>query len=194
MKIILAIGPDNISKDVFKEDNSNLFICWGFTPLSTLFQLYNGNSSLIHEENSKEILPTKLFKKTILTFLTHRWSFVNFSALSWSWNNGSSLTHVGVARRLRLKLVKHLQWSAIVPSPSSVKELLTQPLRSRSVNEWPVCCKIWKENFFQLILSRKKDALPRLCSRRLLKSLWQMEELLIISNLFFSHNVNNTFQ
>ena len=27
----------------------NLFIYWGFTPLSTLFQLYHGDSSLIHD-------------------------------------------------------------------------------------------------------------------------------------------------
>ena len=26
-----------------------LFIYWGFTPLSTLFQLYHGDSSLIHD-------------------------------------------------------------------------------------------------------------------------------------------------
>ena len=27
----------------------NLFIYWGFTPLSTIFQLYHGDSSLIHD-------------------------------------------------------------------------------------------------------------------------------------------------
>ena len=55
----LTVFNANPATLAVKEGSHYLFIYWGFTPLSTLFQLYHGDSSLIHDPwvNREAITP-----------------------------------------------------------------------------------------------------------------------------------------